>query len=92
MNDRVVNETLVRIAEDFPGWEEWKRQLRAGMDCRIENLRDPNVIMIRTENLGISISSEIVSPPIKDMTRAAISPTCPMDCWTHSIRLTSQSK
>ena len=59
MNDRVVNETLVRIAEDFPGWEEWKRQLRAGMDCRSENLRDPNVIMIRTENLGISISSEI---------------------------------
>ena len=58
MNDRVVNETLVRIAEDFPGWEEWKRQLRAGMDCRIEILRDPNVIMIRTENLGISISSE----------------------------------
>lgn len=58
-DDRVVNETKVQITNAFPGWEEWKNRQRQGTDCRIEILRDPNVIMVRTENLGISIRSEI---------------------------------
>lgn len=58
-DDRVVNETKVQITDAFPGWVEWKSQQKQGLDCRIEILRDPNVIMVRTETLGISIRSEI---------------------------------
>ena len=29
------------------------------MDCRIDIRRDPNVFMVQTDNLGISIRSEI---------------------------------
>lgn len=58
-DDRMVNETKVQIKNAFPGWEEWKNRQRQGTDCRVEICRDPNVITIRTENLGVSIHSEI---------------------------------
>ena len=58
-DDHVVNETKVRTTDAFPGWEEWKNRLRLGMDCRIDIQRDPRVITVLTENVGISIRSEI---------------------------------
>ena len=58
-DDHVVNETKVRKTDAFPGWEEWKNRLRLGMDCRIDIRRDPRVITVQTENLGINIYSEI---------------------------------
>ena len=48
-----------RFCHAFPGWEEWKNRLRLGMDCRIDIRRDPRVITVLTENVGISIRSEI---------------------------------
>ena len=48
-----------RFCHAFPGWEEWKNRLRLGMDCRIDIQRDPRVITVLTENVGISIRSEI---------------------------------
>ncbi len=48
-----------RFCHAFPGWEEWKNRLRLGIDCRIDIQRDPRVITVLTENVGISIRSEI---------------------------------
>ena len=58
-DDHVVNETKVWKTDAFPGWEEWKNRLRLGMECRIDIQRDPMVITVQTENLGICIRSEI---------------------------------
>lgn len=50
---------VLAFCHAFPGWEEWKNRLRLGMDCRIDIQRDPRVITVLTENVGISIRSEI---------------------------------
>ena len=47
----------------FPGWNDWKKRNKEGMDCVVTIRRDGNRIKMETENLGISISSQTV---IKD--------------------------
>ena len=58
-DDRVSNNTSVVMTPAFPGWDEWKRCLKAGIACSITLTRKENCVILQTENLGISISSEI---------------------------------
>ena len=58
-DDRVVNDTIVVMTPAFPGWDEWKRCLKAGISCGITLTRKENRVILQTENLGISIRSEI---------------------------------
>ena len=58
-DDQVVNDTQVRMTDAFPGWEKWKNRQKAGTDCEIILRRENDSVIIRTDNLGISIHSVI---------------------------------
>ncbi len=52
---------------DFPGWNEWKRINREGIECVLLFERHGNEIRFRTENLGLSIENKTVitdAPPL----------------------------
>lgn len=43
--------------EEFTGWEDWKAQNRAGIDCVFSIERSGNTITTTTENMGIYIKN-----------------------------------
>ena len=58
-DDQVTNETQVHMTDAFPGWEKWKDRQKAGIDCEVVLRRENDAVVIRTDNLGISIHSMI---------------------------------
>ena len=48
--------------EDFPGWEAWKAANKEGLDCEVTIDRIGDRVIIKTENLGISIESITTLP------------------------------
>ena len=87
-DDDVVNETRVDITDAFPGWEEWKNCQQAGIDCRIDILRDPKIITIETENQGIRIHSEITVHHFEGEIYAALTGD---QCTLTDIRIARES-
>ena len=58
-DDQVTNETQARMKGAFPGWNQWKSILKRGLDCEVNLRREEDTLILRTENLGISIHSRI---------------------------------
>jgi len=58
-DDQVTNETEVLLTNAFPGWDEWKKRLKSGIDCEIILWRENDAVILQTENLGIRIQSRI---------------------------------
>ena len=58
-DDQVTNETQVHMTDAFPGWEKWKSRQKDGIDCSIVLRREGDSVVLRTENLGISIHSVV---------------------------------
>ena len=54
-SDIAVNTLHMKKAADFPGWDAWKAQNKAGMECSVRIVRRGRQITVSTENLGISI-------------------------------------
>ena len=59
-NDYAENRFFMKKKDAFPGWEEWKRINREGMECSVTITRRDNKILLRTENLGIAIENTCV--------------------------------
>ena len=57
-DEHVENKVHVEQSMTFAGWNDWKDQFKAGLDCTVTIRRDGNRIQMQTENLGVSISSE----------------------------------
>jgi uncharacterized protein YajQ (UPF0234 family) len=57
------NRFVMKRSDDFPGWEEWKTINQKGLDCQVHIEKHGNRVIIKTENLGISIENTSV---IKD--------------------------
>lgn len=59
-DDQVTNETEVHMTDAFPGWDKWKDRQKNGIDCSVVLRRENDSVILRTENLGISIHSRIM--------------------------------
>ena len=55
--DYVENRISVHQTPDFKGWKDWKERHKQGLDCAAVIERQGDKITIRTENLGLSVSS-----------------------------------
>ena len=51
------NNLIMKKRDRFPGWEEWKRRNKDGMECEILISKKGNSIVTTTENLGIRIEN-----------------------------------
>ena len=51
------NQFVMRRNEQFPGWDEWKRINKVGLECTVRFLRRGARVMLFSENLGISIEN-----------------------------------
>ncbi len=51
------NRFVMKKTEDFPGWDKWKEINKEGMECEVSIERKGDRIMLKTENLGISIEN-----------------------------------
>ena len=56
-DSHVVSKTELSHTGAFVDWNNWKAENLKGMDCRVEILREGNIVSIFTENLGISLKS-----------------------------------
>ena len=51
------NEMYINKKEEFKGWEDWKAQNHAGIECVFSFAREGNTITTTTENMGIYIKN-----------------------------------
>jgi hypothetical protein len=56
-DEHVENDVRMEQRDDFEGWNVWKEKNKEGMDYTVEIRREENTITMRTENLGIALSS-----------------------------------
>ncbi len=54
------NNFIMKKTEDFPGWNAWKEANRAGLNCEVSLQKKGERIVVKTENLGISIENTTV--------------------------------
>ncbi len=54
------NKFILKKEADFPGWEKWKEKNREGMECVVYVERKSDKIVIKTNNLGISIENSTI--------------------------------
>lgn len=54
------NKFYMKKKDKFPGWEEWKKVNKKGMECEVELQCRKNKIILMTENLGIRIENETI--------------------------------
>ena len=59
-DEHVENNVEVDQSVGFAGWNDWKDRFKAGLDCTVTVSRTGNRITMRTENLGVAVSSETV--------------------------------
>ena len=57
-----TNDLRVTRTGDFPGWDEWKKRNREGLDCTITFRREGNRITVTTENAGIAVTNITTVP------------------------------
>ncbi len=56
-NELALNKFRMKKTRDFPGWDKWKSLNREGMECKVLITKKGNSIILKTENLGISIEN-----------------------------------
>ena len=56
-NDLADNRFVMKKSTEFPGWNEWKRLNKQGLECDVEIIRKGNKITIFTENLGVAVEN-----------------------------------
>ena len=61
-DDPARNRFVMKKKDDFPGWEAWKAANKEGLDCEVTIDRIGDRVIIKTENLGISIESITTLP------------------------------
>ncbi|MCR5251550.1 MAG: HD domain-containing protein [Lachnospiraceae bacterium] len=54
------NSFVMKKKESFPGWDRWKEINKEGMECELSLERKGSRIILKTENLGISIESTTI--------------------------------
>ena len=52
-----ANKLVTKTSDDFPGWDVWKNQNKAGMECSVRFVRRGSKIITSTENLGVSVEN-----------------------------------
>ncbi len=52
-----TNRFTMKRKEEFPGWDKWKAVNKEGLDCKVIIERKGDRIMMKTENLGITIEN-----------------------------------
>ncbi len=60
--DGIENIFKMKKTEDFAGWDEWKRRNKEGVECSVGIVRKGGRVILRTENLGISIENTTILP------------------------------
>ena len=85
-DDQVTNETKVRMTDAFPGWEEWKARLKDGVCCEVFLRQEGDAVVLRTENLGISIHSVVTVRGFKGEILAALTGD---QCAVTDVRVTA---
>ena len=58
--DYAENRFHMKHKEDFPGWDGWKDANHKGMDCSLAIEKKDVKIVLKTENLGISIENTTI--------------------------------
>ncbi|MBO4902725.1 MAG: HD domain-containing protein [Lachnospiraceae bacterium] len=56
-NEYAKNSFVLKREEEFPGWEAWKDANKKGVECEVSVERKGNRLVMRTENIGISIEN-----------------------------------
>lgn len=51
------NRFYMKKNESFPGWDEWKRRNKEGLESKVRIVRTANRVVVSTENLGIVIEN-----------------------------------
>lgn len=51
------NRFYMKKNESFPGWDEWKRRNKEGLESKVRIVRKGGMVMVSTENLGIVIEN-----------------------------------
>ncbi len=51
------NRFTMEKKDSFPGWDKWKEINKKGLECEVDIERKGDRIVLRTENLGISIEN-----------------------------------
>lgn len=54
------NEFRMKKTEDFPGWDEWKRCNKEGMECSVRIVRKGRKVTLTADNLGIVVENVTV--------------------------------
>ncbi len=54
-NEYAHNRFSMKKNENFPGWDEWKKWNRKGMECLVECFRKGDRVVVQSENLGIEV-------------------------------------
>ena len=88
-DDQVNNDTQVHMTDAFPGWDKWKSRQKDGIDCGIILRRENDSVILRTENLGISIHSVITIRGFSGDIYAALTGD---QCAITEIQITGQGK
>ena len=50
----------MKKTEDFPGWDEWKRCNKEGMECSVRIVRKGRKVTLTADNLGIVVENVTV--------------------------------
>ena len=51
------NRFVMKKTEDFPGWDKWKEINKEGLECEVSVERKGDRVVLKTENLGISLEN-----------------------------------
>ena len=51
------NRFVMKKTAAFPGWDKWKEKNREGMECEVSVEKRGNRVILKTDNLGISIEN-----------------------------------
>lgn len=54
------NRFVMKKTEEFPGWDAWKEANKEGINCEVFLERKGSHIILKTENLGISIENTTI--------------------------------
>ena len=56
-NSYARNKLVMKKNSEFPGWDQWKKINKEGMECSVRLVKKGNRIIVNTENLGIAIDN-----------------------------------
>ena len=76
-DEHAENRVQINKQPDFVGWNAWLEMNKQGLDCTVRIERNENRITMRTENLGISVSSvTTIHDDVKDVFVALTGDQC----------------